>query len=295
MKNNKFISTLMIILIYVLAFIGGFYFIKLINIENPLLMFLIGDIIATIIVYIGSLIFNNASVYDPYWSVAPMVMAPLFAITLEIINPYTITIIVLVELWGLRLTVNWFNRFKNLNSEDWRYVKYKEKFNFFIYQLVNFFGFHLMPTLVVYFAMLPVFSYMNQFKEGTAVLNGTFFICIIVSLIAIIIELISDIQMDKFKKDPNNKGKINRTGLWKVSRHPNYFGEILFWFSMFLFCVSIGDDLWILIFSPMVIFLLFTCITIPLMEKRQLHNKPEYAEYKIETNMLLPIFPKENK
>ena len=153
-----------------------------------------------------------------------------------------------------------------------------------------------MPTLVVYVAMLPVFSYINQFIVSENLqLNGTFFICIVVSLIAIIVETIADLQMDKFKKDENNIGKINRTGLWKVSRHPNYFGEILFWFSMFLFDLSIGDELWILVFSPLIMFLLFACVSIPLLEKRQLANKPEYAEYKKETNMLLPIFPKDKK
>ena len=281
MKNNKIISTLFIVLTYIIAFIGSFYITKLLKIENALLMFFIGDIIATLVVYLGSLIFNNSSVYDPYWSVAPMVMAPLFATFVNAINPFTITVIVLIELWGLRLTLNWYKRFTNLNHEDWRYNKFKQKYNKFIYQLINLFGFHLMPTLVVYIAMLPIFSYINQFIVSENLqLNGTFFICIVVSLTAIVIETIADLQMDKFKKNETNKGKINKTGLWKVSRHPNYFGEILFWFSMFLFDLSIGDELWILIFSPLIMFLLFTCISIPLLEKRQLENKPEYAEYK---------------
>lgn len=294
--NNKYLSTFIVLLIYIIAFIGAFFGFNYIPVENILLKFLVGDLIATVIVYIGSLIFNNASVYDPYWSVGPMVMAPLFMVVLNAVNPFTIIVVVLVEIWGLRLTLNWFKRFDNLKSEDWRYKKYKESHPK-IYQLINFGGFHLMPTLVVFLAMLPVFSFMNQFvkEEANPDLNLTFVICVIVCLIAIIVELFADIQMDKFRKDPANKGKINRTGLWKVSRHPNYFGEILFWFSMFLFTVSIGDELWILVFSPLVMFLLFVCISIPLMEKRQLTNKPEYAEYKKETNMLLPIFPKDNK
>lgn len=294
--NNKYLSTFIVLLIYIIAFIGAFFGFNYIPVENILLKFLIGDLIATVIVYIGSLIFNNASVYDPYWSVGPMVMAPLFMVVLNAVNPFTIIVVVLVEIWGLRLTLNWFKRFDNLKAEDWRYKKYKESHPK-IYQLINFGGFHLMPTLVVFLAMLPVFSFMNQFvkEEANPDLNLTFVICVIVCLIAILVELFADIQMDKFRKDPANKGKINRSGLWKVSRHPNYFGEILFWFSMFLFTVSIGDELWILVFSPLVMFLLFVCISIPLMEKRQLTNKPEYAEYKKETNMLLPIFPKDNK
>lgn len=296
--KNKLLSLFIIFVIYLIAFTLSYYIVQLFNISNLLLEMFIYDLFATLIVYLGSKIFRNDSVYDPYWSVAPMIMVIMFALKLNFnidFMMFYIVIIALVVIWGLRLTINFIIRFKNLHYQDWRYTKFKNQLHPFIYQLISFFGFHLLPTLIVFFAMLPVFSYMNQFVSNESLtLNGTFFICIIVSIIAIIIETIADIQMNRFKSDPTNSLKINNKGLWKISRHPNYFGEILFWFSMFLFCISVGDKLWVLIFSPMIVFLLFVVITIPMMEKRELETKEGYAEYKKTTNMLLPIFPKEN-
>lgn len=295
MKNSKFIGILITTIIYIIAFIGGAVCYKFLPFEFILLKLLIVDIIATIIVYLGSVIFNNASIYDPYWSVAPMVLVPTFMFLTGIITPYTILIVVLVEVWGGRLTFNCLRRFKNLNHQDWRYTALKEKHPR-VWQLINFFGIHLMPTLVVYIGLLPAFAYIDAFSR-VEFLNITLLFAIIVLVLAIVIECIADIQMDLFHKDPANKGKINRKGLWKNSRHPNYFGEILFWFGLFLMYLAVEGTLWVLVFCPVVIFLLFVAFTIPLMEKRQLKNKPDYATYKEETNMLLPIWApeKDNK
>ena len=124
----------------------------------------------------------------------------------------------------------------------------------------------MLPTIIVFIGLLPVFAYVDAFEKNVEI-NGTYFISLIVCLIAIVIEMLADIQMNKFKKNPENVGKINRNGLWKKSRHPNYFGEILFWFSMFLFNLSVRSDLWILIFCPLIVFLLFISISIPMLEK----------------------------
>lgn len=295
-RENKFFAIAVTIIIYAVTILGSIFIYKVLPISNILLKFFIVDIIATIIIFIFSMIFNNSSIYDPYWSVAPMVMAPLFLLEvekinsdIEVINIYSIILVVIIEVWGIRLTLNCLLRWKNLNHQDWRYVKFQNKFPK-LWPLVSLIGIHLMPTLVVFIAMLPVFSYFNAFNTGIEI-NGTWIICIVVSIIAILIETISDKQMDIFKKNPENRGKICRVGLWKNSRHPNYFGEILFWFSMFLFALSAQNVMWILVFSPMIVFLLFVVITIPMMEKRQLENKKEYAEYKKETNMLLPVWP----
>lgn len=292
MKDNKLKSILVIIPIYVIAFLGAVLSYIYIPFEFVLLKFLVADVIATIIIYIGSVIFKNASVYDPYWSVSPMIMIIAFLLISNTINLYTIIMVVIVELWGFRLTLNCFKRFKNLNIQDWRYDMYKNKYPK-IWQLINFFGIHLMPTLVVFIGMLPAFAYIEAFKTVKE-LNLTLIFAIAISILAIVIETIADIQTDIFRKKPENIGKINRTGLWKISRHPNYFGEILFWFSLFLMYLSVDGSLWVLLFSPLVVFLLFAIVSIPMMEKRQLENKPDYAEYKKETNMLLPIFAPTN-
>lgn len=286
-RDSKLWGIILIIIIYALAFGGSYLTYAFVPIEHVLFKFLLCDIVATLIVYLGSCIFNNASIYDPYWSIAPMVMTPLFIYLTVGFHFYTILILVLIELWGLRLTLNWLHRFKGLSYQDWRYTHFQTKHPK-LWWLISLGGIHLLPTLVVFMAMLPVFSYINAFYKEVEI-NGTIVICICVSLLAIAIETIADVQMNSFKKRSTDAKAINRTGLWKKSRHPNYFGEILFWVSMFLFCISVASNMWVMVFSPLVVFLLFGVVSIPMMEKRQLQNKPEYEKYKKETNLLLPI------
>ena len=287
-RNNKIISISLILFVYLLAFISGYVSYKYIPIENILLKFFLCDIIGTIVVYLGGVSLNNASVYDPYCSILPMILVPFFINETIGFNVYTSIIMVFVEIWGLRLTMNWFLRFKNLKIQDWRYTHIQNKHPK-LWPLISFFGIHMLPTIVVFMGLLPVFAYVDAFEKKVEI-NGTYFISCIVCFIAIVIEMLADAQMNTFKKNPENVGKINRNGLWKKSRHPNYFGEILFWFSMFLFNLSVRSDLWILIFCPLIIFLLFISVSIPMLEKRQANNKVGYLEYKKETNALLPIF-----
>ena len=126
-RNNKSISVLIIVLIYLVAFVGAFFSFQYIPIDNLILKFLVSDLIATLIVYLFSLIFRNPSIYDPYWSVAPMVIVPFILWHTGSYQFFSIFVLALVELWGLRLTINWLISFKNLNSIDWRYVQLKEK------------------------------------------------------------------------------------------------------------------------------------------------------------------------
>ena len=282
-RNNKIISISLILFVYLLAFISGYVSYKYIPIENILLKFFLCDIIGTIVVYLGGVSLNNASVYDPYWSILPMILVPFFINETIGFNVYTSIIMVFVEIWGLRLTMNWFLRFKNLKIQDWRYTHIQNKHPK-LWPLISFFGIHILPTIVVFMGLLPVFAYVDAFEKKVEI-NGTYFISCIVCFIAIVIEMLADAQMNTFKKNPENVGKINRNGLWKKSRHPNYFGEILFWFSMFLFNLSVRSDLWILIFCPLIIFLLFISVSIPMLEKRQANNKVGYLEYKKETNI----------
>lgn len=293
--ENKLFSVAVITIIYIVAFIVSLLAFMYLPINNLILKFLVCDIIGTIIVFIGSLICKNSSIYDPYWSILPMVLAPFIAHNTSWFHLFTILIIVAIELWGLRLTINWFVRFKNLREQDWRYTHFQMKHPK-LWPLINLFGIHLVPTLVVFVGMLPVFAYMDAFSRvDLNTINITTIFALIVSILAIVLEMIADIQMNKFRKNISNKGKINESGLWKISRHPNYFGEILFWFSMFLFALSVRSDMWVLVFCPLIVFLLFAFVSIPLLEKRQLANKKEYAEYKKRTNMLLPFFAPYNE
>lgn len=296
--KNRFVSFLIIFVVYVLAAILGIVLFPIIKLPNLMVRFLVIDLICTVFVYIFSMLFNNASINDPYWSVAPMVIIPCFMIELGVYNVLVYIILALYLIWGLRLTLNWAYTFKNLKHQDWRYQMYQEKHPK-LWFLINLFGIHLMPTFIVYLGMLPTMYLMdllvNNFNE--VIPSAATIFSIIIIIVAIILETMADIQMHKFRKDPSNKGKINETGLWGKARHPNYGGEILFWVGVFLYTLSmdnVGNSI-MLAFCPLVMFLLFGFISIPMMEKRQKANKVGYEEYIKRTNLLFPIFNKKSK
>ena len=274
--NKKILSIIIITIIYIIASIIGIIIYNKLSYSNIINIF-IADVIATIIVFIFSLIFKNSSIYDPYWSVAPIVIiTPLF-----IINNITITsilILIAIWYWGVRLTTNWAIFFTNLSKQDWRYNKYKNSTKK-LYPIVNFFGIHMMPTILVFIALIPAIIGVEY-----NVINIFTIIGFIICLIATTIELIADIEMYNYRK--NNKGLI-RVGLWKYSRHPNYLGEILMWWGIAIIGISITNNYYLVI-GAILITLLFITISIPLADKKQ-SKKEGYKKYREETRSLLPI------
>lgn len=293
MFKNKFISLTILLLIYVFAFLLGLYVYNLLKDMHLLLRFLIMDVITTVIIFIFSWIFNNASIYDPYWSVLPQVMVVFLALDGDAFHWSSYIMITLIELWGLRLTLNCLIRFKNLKNQDWRYTNFQEKHPK-LWPLINLAGIHLFPTLVVYLLMLPAAAYFEAVNNNlvTNNFNLSSILAIIIAVAGIIFELVSDIQSGFYRKKYPNQ-MLNK-GLWKISRHPNYFGEIIFWFGVFLLMLSIRDNYWVLVLGPIVNLLMFSFISIPMMEKRMLKKYPEYNEYIQNTNVLLPL-KKNNK
>ena len=296
LKENKIVGLIITSLIYIVAFVGGYFLYDVFanilptNLSTNILLILgIIDVILTIFVFIFSMIFDNASIYDPYWSVLPMWLIVMYALKARLIsNPYVIVMISLFFVWGIRLTFNWMYTFKNLKVQDWRYQQFKEQHPK-IWPLINLGGIHLVPTLVVFVGMIPAFRYIDMFTR-TAYPTFGIFVGLAISLVGVLFELIADAQMHKFRKNEMNNGKVNNKGIWKLSRHPNYFGEIIFWVGVCLMSMSFANDTsWPLIFCPLIIFLLFSFISIPMMEKRQLKRRPEYKEYVDNTYCLFPL------
>jgi len=284
--NKKFISLLILIIIYGLTFFEMYLVVDILDI-NILLSLLIADVVGTILIFIFSNIFSNSSCYDPYWSIIPPYLIFLYINKTGInINIQSIIILVIVGLWSIRLTINWLITFKNLKTEDFRYIIYRNKKGFFF---SNLFGIHLVPTILVYVSLLPVFFYLKECINVN--INVSTIISIIIGLVGIIIELISDIQLKKFIKNRTDNTEICNIGLWKTSRHPNYLGEIMFWWSLYMMSLSINEGSFILILGPILMILLFYFISVPLIEKRLLSNRTKYQEYINNTNMFL-IFPK---
>lgn len=242
----------------------------------------LADFVATVFVWLAGAVFDNASVYDPYWSVAPPVMLTLLAVWWQSYSVASLLLLTAVWVWGIRLTVNWAFTFKNLGTQDWRYDTYKEQFPQ-VWQLINLTGIHLMPTLIVFLAMIPGFYLLQLAATAGFVTYIGFCICIGAALL----QWFSDRQMHRFRRE--QPGKVCNTGLWSLSRHPNYLGEIAMWWGVYVMLLSVSEGFYTWTGAgALVNTLLFIFISIPLMEKRQLVNKPEYSDYCQTTPKLFP-------
>lgn len=248
------------------------------------LRLLIADVVSTVVTFIFSLIFKNASVYDPYWSVQPMVIIIGFMAG-QRVTPLKLLITFAILLWGTRLTANWAYTFSSLAHEDWRYRMLAENTGR-AYPLVNFVGIHLVPTLVVYLCTLPAVALVISGAEG----NILSYLALVISLGAAAMQGIADIQMHRFRK--RGTGGFIRDGLWKNSRHPNYLGEILMWWGIGVCAVSaLGASYAYLLAGAIANTALFLFVSIPLADGKQA-KKEGYAEYKAQTRCLLPISKK---
>lgn len=281
-SHSKTYSIVLIAAIYFLATIAGILlFVKLNDVlSSKILALFFADVLATIIVWFFGLIYENVSVYDPYWSVFPPVAFLLWCFYTNTWSLPVILILIASWYWGIRLTRNWAITFKGMAHEDWRYTKYRNELHPALFHLTNFFGLNMMPTLVVFAAMLPGLM-LYETSESANILT---WLGLVLCLSSATIQLIADKQIHDFRDA--HPGQYCNVGLWKHGRHPNYFGEVQFWWGIWVMYASIcGFDGFI--GGPIAMSALFIGISIPLMEKRQLQNKPGYAEYKKNTRMLI--------
>ncbi|MFO7796662.1 MAG: DUF1295 domain-containing protein [Promethearchaeati archaeon] len=281
-KKNGF---LVIIITYSLALGISLITATIFNFLHPILIVLIADLIGTMVVYLISTFYDNASLYDPYWSVAPIIIAFYFFIRNPLEGVLTLKIILLsfTCIWGFRLTWNWASHWKGLTHEDWRYRMYRES-NVDMFWLINLFGIQLMPTIIVYLGCL---SFLPALCNTISSFNIIDVVAIFITGGAIIIESVADKQLRNFINTRESYQKIMKEGLWKYSRHPNYFGEITFWWGLYLFGLGSNIFFWWTIIGPIVITALFNFVSIPLMDERNLNRRPNYKEYMDKTSKLI--------
>lgn len=248
---------------------------------------LAGDTAATLVIFVFSLAFNNSSFYDPYWSVAPLVIAPALCLAEQSAAPLLRRVIVtaLVGAWGLRLTYNWVRGWSGFSHEDFRYVDLRAKTGRG-YWPVSLFGLHLMPTLTVFLGMLALFPALVTGTRPIGLVDG---LGLLVTAGAIGIEATADEQLRAFRRESATPGRIMDRGLWSRCRHPNYLGEIGFWWGLYLFGLAADPAAcaWTAA-GPLWITIMFVTISIPMIDRRSLARRPGYAEHMARVPALLP-------
>ena len=266
--------------IYAVAFaIGAVPFYMIGNIFIAAAVF---TALATVLVFIASCALKDVSVYDPYWSVAPVVILLLCMIKYGYWNVNSIILRSVVTVWAVRLTGNWYITYKGLGHEDWRYALYRQKCSTPVFLLISFFGLHFVPTVVVYLGLVSgLFSIQKTVFKPLSLLG------VAVMLGAVLLELLSDTAIHRFLREHKGERRTCDISVWKYSRHPNYLGEMSFWTGMYIYFVPLYPDKWYLGLGFLTIIALFLSVSIPMMERHNLERRPDYAEYKKRTSMLL--------
>ena len=251
---------------------------------------LIADVLATIVIFAFSRAYRNSSFYDPYWSVIPpgIVIFWWASGTVPADDVRAWLAVGVVMLWAIRLTGNWVSGWPGLHHEDWRYPMLKEKAGR-AESLVDFSGIHLFPTLQVFLGTVPLYLVLTRLGRDVGWLDIA---ATAVGVGAVVIEYVADLQLHRFVHQ-RQPGQVMDRGLWSWSRHPNYFGEITFWVSLALFAVAASPhDAWWVFAGAVAMLAMFLGASIPMMEKRSLERRPNYADVIERVPMLIPRPPR---
>jgi steroid 5-alpha reductase family enzyme len=240
------------------------------------------------LLWVVSLILRNSSIVDIFWGTGFVISTWVyFFLTASDFEPRKLLISTLVTIWGLRLSlyVLWRNAGK---GEDYRYAKWRQETGR-SWWWKSFFRVFLLQGVLLCIIVIPLLA--AQLSSTQQFLTPLDLLASLVWLIGFFFEAVGDIQLARFKSNTNNKGKVLTTGLWRYTRHPNYFGDAAQWWGYYLFAVANGGG-WS-IFSPLLMtFFLLKVSGVSLLEKTLTNTKPEYREYIQKTSPFLPWFPK---
>jgi steroid 5-alpha reductase family enzyme len=279
-------SYTLVVAAYAVALLAAWLAAELGPFSHPVAVAAWADVVATVAVFAFSYAFGNSSFYDPYWSVAPLPIALYWAACAPSgLNRTRVAIVILlIAAWGARLTRNWVRGWQGLHHEDWRYIDLKTRTGG-AYWAVSFAGIHMFPTVVVFLGCLAVWSVAGSDRP----LGVIDLLAAIVTAGAIGIEARADVELHRFRSANRQPGAILDSGLWALSRHPNYFGEMSFWWGLWLFGVAASPrDFWWTAIGPVTITLMFRLVSLPMMEERMTSRRPGYALHAARTPLVIP-------
>ncbi len=235
--------------------------------------------------FIVAQVVKNNSIVDMGWGAGFVIVA---LATLFLGGYYTersLLVTLLVAIWGLRLTYHIVRR--NFGKpEDFRYAKWRKEWGRWLVPraFLQVFMLQGVMMLAISYSVILINSY-----EGSS-LNLLDITGLLVWITGFFFESVGDKQLARFLKDPANKGKVIQSGLWKYTRHPNYFGEATMWWGIFILALSVPLG-WTGIISPLTITILLLFVSgVPMLEKQMMQN-PEYREYAKRTSKFFPWFP----
>jgi len=239
----------------------------------------------TVFLWLLSLAAKDASIIDRFWGIGFILVCVAGLRWCEPVTVHKVLLSALVFIWGARLSVyiTWRNWEK---GEDYRYRAMREKHGR-SFAWKSLFTVFLLQGALTWFISLPLQLALETdtkvSPESGWVIAGT-----VIFVIGLLFETIGDWQLARFKANPDNAGKVMDQGLWRYTRHPNYFGDAVIWWGLFLVAAPAPNALYTL-WSPIVMTgLLLKVSGVPLLEKRLAETRPAYAEYVRRTSAFVP-------
>ncbi len=231
-----------------------------------------------------SLVKQDASIVDPFWGTGFVVLAWVSIYFVDVVSARSILLVSMITIWGLRLSIYLLIR-NSGHGEDRRYVAMREKHGkrFWWVSLLTVFG--LQGVIMWFVSMTFQAGMFLSTSDGS--LNWLDWIGFAIWSIGLFFEAVGDYQMSSFKSNPANKGKVMDRGLWKLTRHPNYFGDFCIWWGVFFVALASGG--WWTILSPLLMSVLLMKVSgVTLLESDIEERRPGYREYKQNTNAFFP-------
>lgn len=269
-------------------------------IEDPFWIGFAVTSVCTVVIWVFSIANDNSSIYDPYWVIAPPILALALKATAGggLLGEWSgrqICVVACLWIWAIRYHTmySWSGWRTGLVHEDWRYEQMRNAP--IPYWLNSLLGMHFFPTILVYFAFAPAALVLIADPSTEPPLGPWDVLGLAGALSAVAIELFADEQLRRYRATGEyTEGGALREGLWKYSRHPNYFGEVLFWLSMIPFAVPGGllsQHPALVLAGPiaMAMFFRFSCW---LMDVRSMQRRPEYQQVVAEVSAMVPWWPK---
>lgn len=237
--------------------------------------------------WIVSVILKNVSIVDLFWGLGFVAVNAFYYISTDA-TPAKTVLLVLVTVWGLRLSI--YLAWRNIGKgEDFRYKEFRRKYGEKNYWWISFFQTFLLQGILMWIVSMTLYG-VNQ-HSASQTLTAIDYVAVLVWLVGFIFEAGGDMQLARFKKDVSNKGKVLNTGFWHYTRHPNYFGDSAVWWGYGLLCLSVGS--YVLVAGAVIMTLLIIKVSgVALLEKSLKVQKPEYADYIQRTSSFIPWFPK---
>lgn len=238
--------------------------------------------------WVVSLFRQDVSIVDSIWALILLGLCATYYLLNEYATARGTLVLALATLWALRLSayISWRNRGE---PEDARYQAMRRKYS------PNF----AVKSLGIVFLLQGVLAWLISLTLLAAVSGSRPLHLLDAAALALVVsgvlfESVADAQLAAFKRDPGSRGKVLDTGLWRYTRHPNYFGECCVWWGFYLFAVAAGG--WWSILSPILMtFLLLRVSGVALLEKGIRERRPAYADYIKRTNAFIPGFPRDGR